>query len=344
MRAGESNGLVKPTDSASAAMRGQGHEPLPASIAGYVWRHSGRHQVGLSILSIMVFLLSIWPLEIQRRIVNDAIASGSLSAIVWLSVAYFGIALLEGVLKFLLNLYRGWVSERAVRHLRMTILDLSRYVPARRGSHEEEGLEIALVLSEAEPIGNFVGISLSEPLLQSGILISVLVYIAHLRLEFALVSALVFLPQGIIVPLIQRAINRRAATRIRTLRRVSSSMVTGIGSTEAGDHRQAARIDAVFALNMGIYTLKFGMNFLMNLLHHLGVAVILGIGGWYVVRGLIDVGAVVAFVSGLAKIVDPWGDLINWFREATVSSVKYQLIESAARQITTGGPGPNRPA
>ncbi|CAO3425203.1 hypothetical protein [Azospirillum endophyticum] len=313
-----------------------GGRPLPASIAGYVRQHSGKHQIGLSILSIMVFLLSIWPLEIQRRIVNDAISSGSLSAIAWLSAAYFGIALIEGVLKFVLNLYRGWVSETAVRHLRMTILGLAREVPQGHGSREKQGMEIAMVISEAEPVGNFVGISLSEPLLQIGILVSVLVYIAHLRPEFAVASGLAVVPQMIVVPLIQRAINRRAATRIRTLRRISAGMIDGATGAPAGDRAQTARIDAVFSLNMGIYALKFGMNFLMNLMNHLGVAVVLGVGGWYVVRGLIDVGAVVAFVSGLTKIVDPWGDLINWFREATVSSVKYRLIESAARQIATG--------
>lgn len=319
-----------------AAVCGERHDLLPASIIGYVWRCSGKHQVGLSILSVMVFLLSVWPLEIQRRIVNDAISSRSLSAIVWLSVGYVGVAVLEGTLKFCLNLYRGWVSETAVRHLRTTILCLGRCAPLPSGSRNEEGVEIALVLSEVEPVGSFIGISLSEPLLQSGILVSVLGYLAHLRPEFALASALVFLPQVVIVPLIQRAINRRAAMRIRTLRRISGGMVADAGSVDADDRTQAARIDAVFTLNMGIYTLKFGMNLLMNLLHHIGTAAVLGVGGWYVIQGRIDIGAIVAFVSGLARIVDPWGDLINWFREATVSSVKYRLIETAARQIATG--------
>ncbi len=323
---------------AGAAACGERREPLPPSIVGYVWRCSGRHQIGLSILSAMVFLLSVWPLEIQRRIVNDTISSGSLSAILWLSIGYLGIAILEGGLKFGLNLYRGWVSEVAVRHLRVTILRLRRCASQPNGSLEEGGEEggvaVALVLSEAEPVGSFVGISLSEPLLQSGILVSVLGYMAYLRLEFAVASLLVFLPQMVVVPLIQRAINRRAAARIRMLRRISGGMVADAGSVEADDRSQAARIDAVFTLNMGIYTLKFGMNFLMNLMHHLGIAMVLGIGGWYVIQGTIDVGAVVAFVSGLTKIVDPWGDLINWYREATVSGVKYRLIETAARQIS----------
>jgi ABC-type bacteriocin/lantibiotic exporter with double-glycine peptidase domain len=68
---------------------------------------------------------------------------------------------------------------------------------------------------------------------------------------------------------------------------------------------QEARIDHVFDLNMGIYKLKFTMNFLMNLMHHLGVACALGLGGWYAVKGQIEVGTVVAFVSGLAKVNDP---------------------------------------
>lgn len=306
---------------------------LPATIAGYVWRQSGTHQIALSVLSAMVFVLSVYPLEIQRRIVNDAISAGSLASLLWLSAAYLGVALLEGGLKLGLNIYRGWVSETAVRHLRRTIYGLSRRVARRHGTPEEEGVEISMILSEAEPVGSFVGISLSEPLLQVGVLLSVLGYMTYLQPEIALLGVLVFLPQLVFVPVMQRAVNRRAAARIRILRNVSGGMIDLTGRDEAWHAAQAGRIDTVFALNMGIYKLKFSMNFLMNIMHHLGVAAVLAVGGWYAVRGLIDVGAVVACISGLAKIVDPWGDLINWYREATISGVKYRLIAMAAQQI-----------
>ena len=42
----------------------------------------------------------------------------------------------------------------------------------------------------------------------------------------------------------------------------------------------------------------------------------------------VEVGTVVAFISGLSKVNDPWGDLVNYMREATVSQVKYRLIAS----------------
>jgi ABC-type multidrug transport system fused ATPase/permease subunit len=92
----------------------------------------------------------------------------------------------------------------------------------------------------------------------------------------------------------------------------------------------------VLTLNMGIYKLKFNMNFLMNLMHHLGVAVVLAVGGWYAATDRADVGTVVAFISGLAKVNDPRGDIVNWFRGATTNGVRYRLVVGAveaSRQV-----------
>ena len=88
-------------------------------------------------------------------------------------------------------------------------------------------------------------------------------------------------------------------------------------------------IERVFALNMGIYKIKYSMNMAMNLMYALAVAVALGVGGWLAVAGRIEVGTVVAVVSGLGKLNDPWGDLVNWAREWSVDSVKYRLFADA---------------
>src|SRR5882757_11563657 len=97
---------------------------LPRTIMGYVVHSSGRHQIALAVLSAAVFGLSSVPLELQRRVVNDAIKNGATETIMWLAIAYAGVALLEQVLKMVLNVYRGWVSEGAVRTLRKTLEDV----------------------------------------------------------------------------------------------------------------------------------------------------------------------------------------------------------------------------
>lgn len=312
---------------------------MPKTLFAYIWSVSSRHQAVLCVLSVIVFGLSAVPLELQRRIVNDAIARGAMDTIVWLALAYAALALAEGGIKLGLNIYRSWVSERALRRLRHEISALTGKAQVARDRAKAEGVEISMMLSEAEPIGGFVGHSFSEPLLQGGILLSVFGYLAFLEPWMALLSLAVFSPQLVFVPLMQRAINLRAAERIRTLREVSGGIVGASNGGAAAFAAQNGHIDHVFRVNMGIFKLKFEMNFLMNLLHHLGVATALGVGGWYAVQGRMEVGTVVAFVSGLAKVNDPWGDIVNWFREMTVVAMRYRLVSDAVHWLERSGGG-----
>ena len=222
--------------------------PLPKTIMGYVLRTSGRHQIGLAVLAAGVFGLTSVPLEIQRRIVNDAIKNGATQTIVWLALAFAGVALLEQAFKLGLNIYRGWVSEDAVRTLRKTLRQSGLREPAHRDvarearseastdDDSETGTHAAMVVSEAEPIGGFVGMAISEPLLQAGILASVIGYMTWLEPWTLVLSAAFLLPQALFVPPLQRAINRRAGERIKTLRHLSGDIVdTG---TPAEEHIQ----------------------------------------------------------------------------------------------------------
>jgi ABC-type bacteriocin/lantibiotic exporter with double-glycine peptidase domain len=311
----------------------KGHA-LPPTLFGYIWQVSARNQIGLCLLSVAVFLLSAAPLELQRRIVNDAIGKGAIDTIVWLAIAYALVALAEGAVKLWLNIYRSLVSERAVRHLRRRMGSLTGSAQAAENRAVSEGLEISMILSESEPVGGFVGMSVSEPLLQGGILLSVFGYLVWLNPWMALVSIAVFSPQLVFVPLMQQAMNRRASERIHRLREVSGGIVGAKGGDSALAAVQEDHINQVFTLNMGIFKIKFAMNFLMNLMHHLGVAAVLGVGGWLAVQGRIEVGTVVAFVSGLAKVNDPWGDVLNWYREMTAVNMRYKLVADAMQGMS----------
>lgn len=306
---------------------------LPPTIYGYVWRVSGRHQIALCALSAAVFLMSTIPLELQRRIVNDVIYGDNLRALIVLCLAYAAVALVMGIVKLGLNIYRGYVGERATRDLRRSVYSLTAALPKKDHTAEMEGTEIAMVISEVEPVGGFVGISMSEPLLQGGLLVAIFLYMVLIQPWLALVALGLFSPQLVFVPLMQAAVNRRAAERIRVMRHISTGLIEetehrGPGTPGAQDMSFDWRIGRVFGLNMQIFGWKFSMNFLMNLLYHAGVAGILLVGGWFVMTGRTQVGTVVAFISGLAQVNEPWGDLVNYFRESTTAQTKYRLIES----------------
>ena len=190
-----------------------------------------------------------------------------------------------------------------------------------------------MILEEAEPIGGFAGISISEPLLQGGVLASVIGYMFYLEPLLALLGLAFFIPQMVFVPLLQLAINRRAEARILTKRGISGTIVESAFPESHGRVLGGVRIQRVFVLNMGIYKLKFSMNLLMNLMHHFAVAAALCVGGWFAVEGRIEVGTVVAIVGGLGKLNDPWDDIVGWAREFSVVGVKYRLFADAAKRL-----------
>jgi ABC-type bacteriocin/lantibiotic exporter with double-glycine peptidase domain len=321
------------TATGGAGSLGEAPPPAPAivprSIFGFIWRVSGWHQLALLALSTAVFILIALPLELQRRIVNASVHGGDYRLVFWLALAYAGVAAAEGLIKLGLNVYRSWIGERAVLRLRNWFYALAGGSPAGRRQAEAEGVEIAVILSEAEPVGTIVGVALSEPILQIGLLVSVFGYMLFLQPWLALMSLLIFAIQILFVPLMQAAINRTARARIWTLRQVSISIVGEPAESGGEPLRQRDRIKRVFDLNMRIYRIKYAMNFLMNITNHLGVAFVLALGGWFAVQGQIEIGTVVAFVSGIAKVNEPWGDIVNWYRDMTVAQVKYRLIADA---------------
>jgi ABC-type bacteriocin/lantibiotic exporter with double-glycine peptidase domain len=291
----------------------------------FVWRTSGRAQFYLAILAVAVFALEFVPLELQRRVVNDAVENGSLRTVLTLCGLYFLVVLLQGGLKLALNVYRGSVTESVCQRLR---LEPALVAVARSGDDaREEGVAISVIASEVDSVGGFVGTAVSEPVLNGGILLSVFGYMLIIQPLLALIALALFIPQMLFIPLLQEAINRRTADRIQTVRKVAAEIVDSEnGDGAAREEGYRARVARIYRLNMEIYRRKFGMNFLMNLLHHIGVIGILSVGGWFVMQGKTEVGTVVAFISGLARTNDPWNDLVDFFRNLTNAGVKYELI------------------
>lgn len=306
---------------------------LPRHLFGYVLETSAIHQLVLLLLTVAVFLIELVPLELQRRIVNDLAKQRELHFIVTLCLVYAGVVVVHGGAKLVLNVYRSWVGERATRDFRRRIRSLVEDWPTLPEAPELQGTEVAMIVAEVEPIGGFVGGSVSEPVLQGGVLLSVLAYMLHLELWVAAATLVIFLPQFVAVALMQHAINQRTAKRIGVLRALGTSVIAAEDGDGTRGDTDDHRIDRVFELNMGVYRLKFSMNFIMNLCNHLQVITVLLLGGWYVLQGRLEIGGVVAFISAIGRLNDPWGDLVNYFRDLSSNQVKYEMLTGIMDQL-----------
>ncbi|UWU18658.1 hypothetical protein N2599_26020 (plasmid) [Rhizobium sullae] len=106
------------------------------------------------------------------------------------------MALAAGGIKLALNLYRSRAGEKGTLWLRARVLHRAETRPPESML---EGVELSIVLAESEPVGGFVGTSISEPLLPIGVLVTVSSYLIYLQLMKLAVAA-TFAPRIAFVP------------------------------------------------------------------------------------------------------------------------------------------------
>jgi len=181
----------------------------------YIWKVSGRHQVFLSVLAVALFVVQLVPLELQRRIINDATQRAEYSAIAVLCLIYLFVVLVQGGLKYALNLYRGSVSEAANQRLRLEVNPAAKADVADGSNSQDEGVALSIIVSEVEAVGGFIGSSFSEPILNGGIMLSIFGYMLFTQPLLALVAIALFCPQFLFIPLLQDAGSVRTSSTRR---------------------------------------------------------------------------------------------------------------------------------
>lgn len=288
----------------------------------YLWRVSASQQLRLCLLTVLVFPLSMVPLELQRRMVDGAVAGERLELLLWLGAVYLAVVLVHGGLKYGLNVYQGMVSEGVIRVLRMRV---SRS-PARESGH---GALVSMAAAEAEQLGGFVGEGVAFPLLQGGIVVTVLGYMLWVEPLVAAVAIALFVPALALVPRVQDAINRRVERRTALVRELGDALSENGGGDDARDQRFNALIQDIYRVRLRIVALKHLLKFFNNLLGHLGPLGVLVVGGWLVLEGRTEVGVIVAFISGYERVIDPLRQLLNFYRRLSQMRVQYAMLPAA---------------
>jgi ABC-type multidrug transport system fused ATPase/permease subunit len=302
---------------------GRTTDDAPAkSLPKYIWFMSGRHQIGLCGIALLIAALSTIPLELQRQIVNRGISGADVRVLLTLGGVYLVVILGQSALKFGLKLYQGWISESAIRNSRQRLSRVHEDRQATTGS-DPGGRAVAIIGSEIEQVGGFVGEGVSEPMVQVATLVFIIGYLAFVEPLIMGVGLALLVPQVLIAVRVQHAINPLVATRVDLLRRLGDR-VASTGDL-AGD-RDYEEIDGIYDNRMRIYWLKFAGKTAMNLLNALAPLGALLIGGYLVIQGETTIGTVVAFLSGFERLSDPARQLTVFYRSASQASVHHRKI------------------
>ena len=300
----------------------------------YVWRTCRNDQIKICLLAGLVAFLSIIPLELQRRIVDSVVSRADVWLLVLLGSIYLVVLVIQGGLKYAVNLLKGRIQEEVARNLRQRAVDRKYSTLRADGRPDPEvmnsGTMASMLTSESEDLGEFASGSLSTPLLQTTTIAWVLAYLIWVEPQIACLAVVIYAPQVFLVPKIQRNVNRLARRRTQAMRKLGHAAV-GFGHTTVDDQkrlrsRASLLINLIFKIRMIIYRQKYFLTIIGNFLNSFGILVVLMVGGYMVIHGQTNVSTLVVFMSGFQKISDPWDQLIQYYRSLSNARVTFGLV------------------
>ena len=290
-----------------------------------IWTVTWRQQILLIILSVLVAAIAAAPLKLQQDIINHLVTNEDAYILFWYCLAYLGVIAASAGLKFAQAFYTRRLGEWTVRLMRNRLYAeaVEHGLPSEsRGSGR--GTLVNVLSAEAEAVGTFAGAAISAPVMQIGIMISVISFIAANQPVLGLVAAAVILPQLVIVLVTQGRINVQVKQRTRLLRKASNHV--SVDDLKSVNEEVTSSFNEVYEVRIRNFKLKLSSKFLQSVISGIGAAAILFFGGLYVMQGKADTGIVVASLSGLARLNGPWRELVAIYRMASAMNVNFEMI------------------
>ena len=320
---------------------------MEKSLYRFIWRHSARRQVVILFLTVLSFPILYMSLELPKQIVNDAIQGtdfpreffgvefGQIEYLILLCLAFLGLVVLNNVVKFTLNLFKGLTGERMLRRLRFILYERMMRFRLPHFRKVSSGEIIPMITAEVEPLGGFIGDAVAQPAFQGGTL---LVYITFIFAQDPMLgaAAIALYPiQGYIIPKLQRRVILLQRERVKNIRRMADRIgesVSGVAEIHAND-TSAWHLSSLsdilyknFLIRYEIFKRKYLIKFVNNFMNQLPPFMFYSIGGYLVINGEITFGALVAVLAAYKDLAGPWKELLDYYQDLADVNVRYQTV------------------
>jgi putative ABC transport system ATP-binding protein len=324
------------------------------SLFRFIIRYSKRDQlliVPLVLASMVVYYLS---LDLPKTIINQAIQGVGFKTpdavkhflgvdltripyLFALSAVFLGLIVLNGWIKFQINTMKGWMGERMLRRLRYALFDYILRFPLRRFRRVKAAEMATMIKDEVEPLGGFIGEAIITPLFLGGQALTAMAFILYQHIALGLVAFSVVLVQAVIIPRLRRrllVLGRERQLTARALAGRIAECVDGAAEIHANDTSNyeraeiSARLARIFRVRFEFYQRKFLVKFLNNFLSQVTPFLFYTVGGYLVIVGRLDIGALVAVIAAYKDLPGPVKEIIDWDQQRLDVEIKYgQVVE-----------------
>ncbi len=322
---------------------------MEAHLKNFIYKYSGAAQFKVLLLTLMIFPILYFSLELPKIIINDAITAASTSEhsifgmlfnstdfLLILCTTLLFTVLVNGAFKMRINTFKGIIGERMVRRLRYQLIDQLLSFPPVKFQRISQGEIISTITAETEPLAGFIGDSLAQPLFQGGTMLTILIFMFMQDPILGLVAISMIPLQAYIIPKMQKKLNLLKKQRVAVVRQFSSQIGEAVdGQREIklqGTQRYhlaqfSSTLGDLFKIRFTIFKLKFFMKFINNFLNQLPPILFYAVGGILVIKGQLSIGALVAALAAYKDLVSPWKELLAYYQQYQDAKVRYEYIQ-----------------
>jgi putative ABC transport system ATP-binding protein len=292
-------------------------------------------QFFLLLIILVSLFFRVFPLEMQKRIINEAIHLKQLDLLYLYCGLYIGAVVLAGISKYAINVMQTILGQKILVEIRNELYDHVLQLPLQFYRKMQPGTVISAMTSELNSIGFFLGGAIAIPVT------SILTFAVFLWFMFSLSPLLALLSVGIypleliVIPLLQKKYNRLNKERIKTTRLMANMVnetISGIheihsnASYELEKKRMGIYIRSLFKVLKRLFFVKYGIKFANNLFQSFGPFILFLVGGYLAINGQFTLGALVAFLSAYEKVYDPWKEMLEYYQSLQDAMVSYRQI------------------
>ncbi len=260
--------------------------------------------------------------------------------LVGLSLLFLALVCINGWFKFYINVYKGRLGERMLRRLRYELVDRVLRFPPGHFKRVKASEMATMVKDEVEPLGGFIGDAYVQPVFLGGQAITALVFILVQNLYLGLIAFFIVLLQALVIPRLRKRLLVLGKQRQLTARDLAGrvgEIVDGIQEIRVNDTSNweradlSSRLGRIFFIRFELYNRKFFVKFLNNFLSQVTPFLFYLVGGWFALKGTLDVGQLVAVIAAYKDLPSPIKELIDWDQQRQDVEIKYtQVIEQFA--------------
>jgi ABC-type multidrug transport system fused ATPase/permease subunit len=301
----------------------------------FSWIFSG--DVKLQFLLIGIILITVFarvlPLEMQKRIVNQAIFLRKIDLLLLYSGIYLAAVVASGGLKFLITYLESLIGERALAEMRKALYHHILTLPINFFRKTQPGMVVSALVSELASSGTFVGQAVSAPVTNILTLLAFAAYLIWLNWLLAIVSLSIYPAVTLLLPQLQKRANKANKKRVDATRTISNKIaeaVTGIhevhgnGAYRIENRKFDKMVEKLFKIRLVWILYRQAVKVSNNFFNNLSPFLIFILGGYLAMNGRLELGALVAFLSAQEKVFTPWKELIEFYQLYQDAAVTYK--------------------